>query len=88
MPCTVALVSLGCPKNLVDSEVMLGLLQNAGYEVVEEVTEAEVVIVNTCAFIEPAVEEAVEALLALVGLKREGSARCGICAGRLPERYR
>lgn len=88
MPCTVALVSLGCPKNLVDSEVMLGLLQNAGYEVVEEVTEAEVVIVNTCAFIEPAVEEAVEALLDLVDLKREGSARCVICAGCLPERYR
>ena len=83
---TVALVSLGCPKNLVDSEVMLGLLEQAGYRIVDEVEGAEVVIVNTCAFIEPAVEEAVEALLDLADLKASGT-RCLICAGCLTSRY-
>ncbi len=83
----VALISLGCPKNLVDSEVMLGLLQDAGHEVVEDAQAAEVVIVNTCAFIEPAVEEAVEALLDVVGLRGEGGTPRVICAGCLTERY-
>jgi len=83
---TVALVSLGCPKNLVDSEVMLGLLEQAGYRIVDEVEGAEVAIVNTCAFIEPAVEEAVEALLDLADLKASGT-RCLICAGCLTSRY-
>lgn len=83
---SVALVSLGCPKNLVDAEVMLGLLEEAGYRVVEETEEAEVLIVNTCAFIEPAVEEAVEALLDLSELKGD-ACRCLICTGCLTERY-
>ncbi len=83
----VALISLGCPKNLVDSEVMLGLLQDAGHEVVEDAQAAEVVIVNTCAFIEPAVEEAVEALLDVVELRGEGETPRVICAGCLTERY-
>ncbi|MGM0494114.1 MAG: 30S ribosomal protein S12 methylthiotransferase RimO [Armatimonadota bacterium] len=84
----VALISLGCPKNLVDSEVMLGLLQEAGHEIVEEVEAADVVIVNTCAFIEPAVEEALEALLDTAELKaREGAGPSIICAGCLTERY-
>ncbi len=83
----MTLVSLGCPKNLVDSEIMLGLLEEAGYCVVEEVDAAEVIVVNTCAFIEPAVEEALEALLDLSELKSAG-ARCIICAGCLTERYR
>ena len=83
----IALVSLGCPKNLVDSEVMLGLLQEAGHEIVEEVEAAEVVIVNTCAFIEPAVEEAVEALLDITELKSAGGWPKVICAGCLTERY-
>ncbi len=86
MAVRVALVSLGCPKNLVDSEVMLGLLETAGYEIVEDVTAAEVVIVNTCAFIEPAVAEAVAALLDLAELKDDG-AHCLICAGCLTQRY-
>lgn len=83
----VALVSLGCPKNLVDSEVMLGLLQDAGHEIVEEAEAADVVIVNTCAFIEPAVEEAVEALLDTVDLRRDDGRPRVICAGCLTERY-
>jgi ribosomal protein S12 methylthiotransferase len=84
---SVALVSLGCPKNLVDSEVMLGLLDDAGYLIVEEAEGADVIIVNTCAFIEPAVEEALDALLDLSELKHSG-AKCLICAGCLTERYR
>lgn len=84
---TVAVVSLGCPKNLVDSQAMLGLLQQAGYEIVEEVEQAEVIIVNTCAFIEPAQEEAIDALLDLAELKSE-KCRALICAGCLAERHK
>ncbi len=83
---TVALVSLGCAKNLVDSEVMLGVLEQAGYEVVEDVAQADAIIVNTCAFIEPAVNEAVEALLDLAEMKA-GRCRALICAGCLAQRY-
>jgi ribosomal protein S12 methylthiotransferase len=81
----VALVSLGCPKNLVDSERILGALAAAGYEIVEENEQAEVIIVNTCAFIRPAEEEAVEALLDLADLKA-GMARAVICVGCLTQR--
>jgi len=84
---TVGLVSLGCPKNLVDSQAMLGLLDQAGYALVEEVEDAEVIIVNSCAFIEPAEEEAIDALLDLADLKRN-HCRALICAGCLPERYK
>lgn len=84
-PIKVALVSLGCPKNLVDSENMLGELSARGYEIVEDNEQAEVIIVNTCAFIRPAEEEAVEALLDLGDLK-QGRAKALICAGCLPQR--
>lgn len=83
---TVALVALGCPKNLVDAEVMLGLLERAGYPLVEDPERAEVLIVNTCAFIEPAVEEALDALLELADLKQTGRLRALICAGCLTQR--
>ncbi len=83
----VALVSLGCSKNLVDSEVMLGFLDEAGYPIVEETADAQVAIVNTCAFIEPAVDEAIEALLDVSELKKEGKLQALICAGCLPQRY-
>ncbi|MFW5867369.1 MAG: 30S ribosomal protein S12 methylthiotransferase RimO, partial [Armatimonadota bacterium] len=84
----IALISLGCPKNLVDSEVMLGILHESGHEIVGDVEAADVVIVNTCAFIEPAVEEAVEALLDTTELKRRGDGGPKvICAGCLTERY-
>ncbi len=82
----VALVSLGCAKNLVDSENMLGLLEQAGYEIVEDPASADVVIVNTCACIEPAVAESVEALLDLADLKG-GGGRTLVCAGCLTQRY-
>ena len=83
---SVALVSLGCPKNLVDSQVMLGLLEQAGHEIVEDTDQAGVIIVNTCAFIEPAQEEAIEALLDLAALK-QGACRALICAGCLTQRH-
>ncbi len=83
----IALISLGCPKNLVDSEVMLGLLDQAGYPIVEDVTDADIAILNTCAFIEPAQEEAIEALLDLAEIKSAGDLRAVICAGCLPQRY-
>lgn len=83
---TVALLSLGCPKNLVDSQAMLGLLEQAGHEVVEELEQAEVIIVNTCAFIEPAQEEAIDALLDLADMK-QGKCRALICAGCLSQRH-
>lgn len=86
MSMTVALVSLGCSKNLVDSEHILGVLSEQGYEIVEESEEAEIIIVNSCAFIRPAEEEAIEALLDLADLKKSGKAKKIICAGCLPAR--
>ena len=83
----VAVVSLGCAKNQVDSEVMLGLVAEAGHEVVEEAAEADAIIVNTCAFVEPAREEAIDALLEMAELKRSGACRRLICAGCLAQRY-
>jgi len=83
----VALVSLGCSKNLVDSEVMLGFLDEAGYPIVEDNEDAQVIIVNTCAFIEPAVNEAIEALLDVSELKKKGKLQALVCAGCLSQRY-
>ena len=85
-PTTVALISLGCPKNLVDAEHLLGLLGREGFVVVEDAHVAQVIIVNTCAFIEPAEEEAVEALLDMADLKREGQCRVLLCTGCLTQR--
>ena len=86
-PLRIALISLGCPKNLVDSEVMLGLLDSAGYEIVEDVEQADIAICNTCAFIEPAQEEAIEALLDLAEMKEAGGLSAVVCAGCLPQRH-
>ncbi|MFO7948043.1 MAG: 30S ribosomal protein S12 methylthiotransferase RimO [Armatimonadota bacterium] len=83
----IALISLGCPKNQVDSEVMLGLLDEAGYPIVDDVTGADIVIINTCAFIEPAQEEAVEALLDMAELKENEEITGVICTGCLPQRF-
>ncbi len=83
---SVALVPLGCPKNLVDAEVMMGLLERAGYPLVDDPEQAEVLLVNTCAFIEPAIEEAVDALLELAGLKQTGRLRALLCTGCLTQR--
>ena len=84
----VGFVSLGCPKNLVDSEVMMGQLKAAGYEITNNADEAETVVVNTCGFIESAKAESVEAILEATGAKQNGITKRVIVAGCLVERYR
>jgi ribosomal protein S12 methylthiotransferase len=84
----VALVSFGCAKNLVDSEVMLGLLQKAGYRFVSDPEEADTVILNTCGFIEPAKEEARNALKQAAALKRKSKQKRVIAVGCYVERYK
>ena len=86
---TVHFVSLGCPKNLVDSEVMLGLLQNDGFTVVERPEDARVIVVNTCSFIEPAKEESVNAILEMASYKERDKGQCDklVVAGCLSQRY-
>jgi len=81
-------VSLGCPKNLVDGEVMLGLAREAGHEVTADAGDAEVIVVNTCAFIDTAKEESVNAILEMAQLKRDGSCKRLVVTGCLAERYR
>jgi ribosomal protein S12 methylthiotransferase len=84
----VGFISLGCPKNLVDSEVMMGLLARQGYELTPRAEEAEVLVVNTCSFIEPAQKESVDAILEMAEHKKFGAAKKLIVAGCLVERYR
>ncbi|MCA1640362.1 MAG: MiaB/RimO family radical SAM methylthiotransferase, partial [Acidobacteria bacterium] len=84
----VGFVSLGCPKNLVDSEVMMGQLKAAGYEITNNSEEAETVVVNTCGFIESAKTESVEAILEATSAKQNGVTKRVIVAGCLVERYR
>ncbi|MFH1075516.1 MAG: 30S ribosomal protein S12 methylthiotransferase RimO [Pseudomonadota bacterium] len=79
--------SLGCPKNLVDSEVMLGRLVSAGWNVVPNQTDADCIVVNTCGFIESAVEEGIDNILELAQEKEKGRCRRLIVAGCLPQRY-
>lgn len=83
----VSMVSLGCPKNLVDAEVMLGVLANQGYEITMDEKEADVIIVNTCSFIKEAREESVDAILDLADRKSDGNCKTLIVAGCLPQRY-
>ena len=81
-------VSLGCDKNLVDSEMMLGLLRREGYTLTDDETEAEIIVVNTCAFIDAAKEESINTILDLASLKSEGSCRVLVVAGCMAERYK
>ena len=84
----VGFISLGCPKNLVDSEVMMGQLQKSGYQITPNADEAETVVVNTCGFIDSAKKESIDAILEAARLKTEGHAKRLIVAGCLVERYR
>ena len=84
----VGFVSLGCPKNLVDSEVMMGILARGGYELTPRADEAEVLVVNTCSFIEPAQKESIDAILEMAEHKKFGLAKKLIVAGCLVERFR
>ncbi len=84
----VGFISLGCPKNLVDSEVMMGQLRQSGYEITADAAEADTVVVNTCGFIESAKQESIETILEAARLKTGGKATRLIVAGCLVERYR
>jgi ribosomal protein S12 methylthiotransferase len=84
----VGFISLGCPKNLVDSEVMMGRLKQEGYELTSDAAEADTLVVNTCGFIDAAKKESVEAILEAARLKSEGKCQRLVVAGCLVERYR
>jgi ribosomal protein S12 methylthiotransferase len=83
----IGFVSLGCPKNLVDSEVMMGQLVSRGHELTADPGQAEVLVVNTCSFIDPAKQESVDTILEMAEYKKTGRARKLIVAGCLVERY-
>jgi ribosomal protein S12 methylthiotransferase len=82
------LESLGCARNQVDSEIMIGRLKRAGWVLTDDPEVAETIVVNTCSFIESAVEESIDTILELAELKKEGSCKRLVVAGCLPERYR
>ena len=84
----VGFVSLGCPKNLVDSEVMMGMLAEAGAELTHETDDADVIVVNTCSFIDRAQRESVDTILEMAQLKAAGKTQKLVVAGCLVERYR
>ena len=84
----VGFVSLGCSKNLVDTEVMLRKLHDAGFEITPDETEAEIVVINTCGFIESAKQESIDNILDIAWLKKNGKCRGIIATGCLVERYR
>src|SRR3954447_11375682 len=84
----IGFLSLGCPKNLVDGEVMLGLARDAGHEITTEASQADVLVVNTCAFIDSAKQESIDTILEMAGLKTSGACRRLVVTGCLAERYR
>lgn len=84
---SVAMLSLGCPKNLVDSEVIMGLLRAKSYRLARHYTECDVAIINTCAFIEDARKESIDQILELAELKKTGKIRALIVSGCLPQKY-
>jgi ribosomal protein S12 methylthiotransferase len=84
----VGFVSLGCPKNLVDSEVMLGTLTQHGYEIAADKASAEVIVINTCGFIDSAKEESIDTILEMARLKKDGQCRKLVVTGCLAERYK
>ncbi len=84
----IGFVSLGCPKNLVDTEVMMGQLTSSGHELTPHPSDADVIVVNTCSFIDPAKQESVDTILEMAEYKKTGRAQKLIVAGCLVERYR
>jgi len=83
----ISMVSLGCPKNLVDAEIMLGFLDREGYDITTDEKDADIIIVNTCSFIKEAKQESVDAILDLADRKHDGRCRLLIVTGCLPQRY-
>ncbi len=84
----IGFLSLGCPKNLVDGEVMLGIARHAGHEVTSDASDADVLVVNTCAFIDSAKQESIDAILEMAAQKRDGRCSRLVVTGCLAERYR
>ena len=84
----ILFVSLGCDKNLADSEVMIGMLASRGYQMVEEEDKADIIIVNTCCFIHDAKEESVETILQMAEYKHSGTLKALIVTGCMAERYK
>jgi ribosomal protein S12 methylthiotransferase len=84
----IGFLSLGCPKNLVDGEVMLGIAQNAGHELTNDAAGADVLVVNTCAFIDSAKQESIDAILEMAEQKKNGNCTRLVVTGCLGERYR
>lgn len=87
MICNIGMVSLGCAKNQTDAEVMLGILSRDGYAIVEDPADADVIIVNTCGFIDAAKQESIEAILEMAQYKEDGHCKLLIATGCLAERY-
>jgi ribosomal protein S12 methylthiotransferase len=85
---TICLISLGCPKNLVDSEVILGYLNQSGFQITTKREAAEIIIINTCAFIKEATQESLQTIFESARYKKQGKCRLLIVAGCLPQRYR
>src|SRR5215212_744723 len=84
----IGMISLGCPKNLVDSEVMLGLAQQSGHQLTRDAADADVLVVNTCAFIDKAKQESIDAILEMAEHKKTGRCTRLVVAGCMGERYR
>jgi ribosomal protein S12 methylthiotransferase len=84
----IGMISLGCPKNLVDSEVMLGLAQEQGHQLTRDAADADVLIVNTCAFIDKAKQESIDTILEMAEHKKTGACKRLVVTGCLAERYR
>src|SRR5216117_2150952 len=84
----IGMISLGCPKNLVDSEVMLGLAQKNGHQLMRDAADADVLVVNTCAFIDKAKQESIDTILEMAELKKTGKCQRLVVTGCLAERYR
>ena len=81
-------VSLGCDKNLVDSEEMLGLLEKKGYSFTDDETEADIIIINTCCFINDAKEESIQSILEMAEYKKSGSCKALVVTGCMAQRYK
>ena len=84
----ILFISLGCDKNLVDSERMLGFLSEKGYGFTDDETEADIVVINTCCFINDAKQESIDTILEMAQLRQNGDIRALVAAGCLAQRYR
>ena len=84
----ILFISLGCDKNLVDSEKMLGLLNGRGYTITDDETEADVIVINTCCFINDAKEESIQSILEMAEYRKSGSCKALIVTGCLAQRYK